>query len=234
MDFGAMFRVLWRRWRITVPVLLLAVITVIGLYMKLPVSYQSQAEIGLIGPPSLGAEPGSGNNPFLDLSILDPWANVLSSNLTSGQSAQELQALGVTATFTAQAPTSAAGPFIDLSLADRSQAVIKQAWPIVIRFAEEHLLQLQKDNATRLPARELIQAMVIAAPSNPQPVLKRKTEAVAGVAVFGLIAMVLLSFSAEARAVRRANELELKVRSRHVSGHQRRIEEDAWKAVRTR
>jgi uncharacterized protein involved in exopolysaccharide biosynthesis len=232
MDFGAMFRVLLRRWRVTAPVLFLGVLVVIGLYVKVPISYQSQAEIALIGSPSTEVTPGSGNNPYLDLGILDPWASILASNLSSDQSAQELQSLGVTDSFTAQVPASAAGPFVDLSLEDHSQTAISQSWPTVVRFAEEHLLQLQKDSTVKIPARGLIQATVIAAPSTPKPVLKRKLELVAGAAVLSLIAMLVLSFIAEAKAVRRASEAELNNRSRHVSRQPQRTE-DTWRAVRT-
>lgn len=233
MDFGAMFRVLQRRWRISAPVLFLGILVAIGLYVKLPISYQSQAEIALIGSPSTEVTPGSGNNPYLDLAILDPWANILASNLSSDQSAQELQSRGVTDSFTAQVPPSAAGPFIDLSLEGQSQTTISRSWPTVIQFAEEQLLQIQKDSTVKIPPRGLIRTTVIAAPSTPQPVLKRKIELVAGVAILGLIAMVVLSFIAEARAVKRASEVELKSKRRHVSGQLRQLEEDDWKAVRT-
>jgi uncharacterized protein involved in exopolysaccharide biosynthesis len=234
MDFGAMFRVLLRRWRISVPVLVLAVIAVTGLYAKLPTSYQSQVEITLIGSPLLGVGTGSSNNPYLNLATLDPWASVLASNLSSDQSAQELQALGVTGTFSAQVPASAAGPFVDLSLTDRSQAAISSSWSTVIQFVDQHLLQLQKDSVTKIPRQDLIQATVIAAPSRPEPVLKRKLEAVAGVAVLGLIAMVLLSFATEAKALRRASKLELGYRSRHVASQRRSIDENAREDVRIR
>jgi hypothetical protein len=233
MDFGAMFRVLQRRWRISAPILLLSILVVVGLYVKVPNPYQSQAEIALIGSPSTEALPGSGNNPYLNLGILDPWANILAANLSSDQSAQELQSLGLTASLTAQVPNAAAGPFIDLSLEDPSQETINRSWPTVIQFADEHLLELQKDSTVKIPAQGLIRATVISAPSTPQPVLKRKLELVASAAVLGLIAMVILSFIAEARALKRTSKLGVQNRSRHVSGRPQQVETDNWKAVRT-
>jgi len=237
MDFGAMFGVLRRRWRVSVPVLLLTVFAAAGLYIKWPTTYQSDAEITLIGSPALGAQPGNDNNPYYDIGSLGPLASILASNLSSDQSVQELAALGVTDAYTAQVPAYAAGPFIEIALTGKSPLVMTKSWPIVIRFTEERLMQVQTESTTKVPTKGLIGATVIAPPSNPKPVAKRKVELVAGVAVLGLIATVILSFSAEARAMRRTNDPGMKVRSRH-SGRQRpAVEEEttehAWKIART-
>ena len=50
MDFGEIFRILRRRWRVAVPALLLTVIATVGVYLAWPTTYQSSAEITLLGP----------------------------------------------------------------------------------------------------------------------------------------------------------------------------------------
>ncbi len=203
MDFGEIFRVLRRRWRVSVPALLLTMIAAVGAYLAWPTTYQSTAEITLLGPRSLATQPGNGNNPYLVVGGLGPLSNILVSDLSTQQAAQQLAARGVTETFTPGIPPFAAGPFVTLELEGKDPAAIQRSMPVVISFAEQRLKALQENRSIRTPSVGLVGATVIAQPNAPTPVLKRKEELVAGVAILGIIAVFVLSFSAEARAIRR-------------------------------
>ena len=203
MDFAEIFRVLRRRWRVSLPALLITVLATVGMYRVWPTTYQSSAEITLLGPRSLAAQSGNGNNPFVVVGNLDPMASILASNLSTQQALGQLQALNVTGTFTAAVPAFAAGPFVTLTLAAKERAAIRQSMPVVIGFAEQQLRTLQENNSIRTPAYGLVGATVIAAPSVPSPVLKKKIEMVTAVAILGIVALLILSFGAEARAIRR-------------------------------
>jgi Chain length determinant protein len=222
MDFGEIFRVLRRRWRVAVPVFLLTVIAAAGVYVVWPTTYESDAEITLLGSQSLASQPGNGNNPYLVVGDLGPMAAILASNLSSQQAVAQLQARGVTGTLTAAVPPYAAGPFVSLALDGSNPALIRRSMPVVISFVMQQLKVMQENGSIRTPVKGLIAATVISRPSTPAPVLKRKIELVAGVAVLGLVAMFMLTFSAEARANRRSKSSSLDRSIRLEDSHPRR------------
>ena len=209
MDFGEIFRVIRRHWRVSVTVLVLTVVATAVAYVGWPTKYQSTAELSLIGSSAMAAQPLGGNNPYVVVGDLDPLANILASDLSSDQAGQQLQALGMTNGFTATVPTFAAGPFVSLTVTGRDSSSIRDSMPLVINYAMKRLQQLQETGSVRTPSPGLIRAVVIAPASSPQPVLKTKIELVAGVAIVGLVLLLLLSFAAEGRALRRARSQEM-------------------------
>jgi len=208
MDFAEAFRVIWRRWRIAVPVLVLTVVAVAVVAAAWPTTYQSTAQLSLIANPYMADQPGNGNNPFVAVSGLDALAGILAEDLSSDQAAQQLEELGMTNGFTAAVPTFAAGPFVSLSVSGPSSSVVRDSMPIVIRFAQQRLRQLQESGNTGTP-NALIQAIVISPASSPRPLRKPKIELMAGLAIAGLVLLLLLSFGAEGRALRRDGNREM-------------------------
>jgi capsular polysaccharide biosynthesis protein len=207
MDFAEAFRVIWRRWRIAVPVLALTVIAIAVVYVGWPTKYQSTAQISLIANGVMADQPVNGNNPYVAVSNLGPLAAILVGDLSSDQSAQQLKELGMTNGFTAAVPAFAAGPFVSLTVTGPSASSVRDSMPIVISFAQQRLRQLQESDS--VPTAALIQAVVISPASSPQPVRKRKIELVAGVAIAGLVLLLLLSFGAEGKVLRQAESPEM-------------------------
>ena len=205
MQFGEIFRVLLRRWRVSVPALVLTIAVSVGIYVKLPPSYQSSAVLTLVASKNLATYPGNGNNPYLALGGLGPMTGILITELSSPQAIQQLAKLGVTDTFTAAQPVYDPGPFLSVSLTGKNPTEILHSMPIVIKFAQQQLYAMQQSPSAQVPvpANGQIKAVVIASPSSPTPILKKKRELVAGVAIVGLILLFLLSFGAEAIARRR-------------------------------
>ena len=216
MDFGEVYRVIRRRWKIAVSVLVLTVIAVVVVYAGWPSKYQSTAELSLIGSSAMAAQPPNGNNPYVVVGGLEPLANILASDLSSGQAGQQLQALGMTNGFTASVPAFAAGPFVSLTVTGHNSGSVRDSMPVVINFAEKRLQQLQQTGSVRTPSAGLIGAVVIAPASSPQPVLKTKIELVAGVAIAGLVLLLLLSFAAEGRALHQVQRREMLSDSRAI------------------
>lgn len=208
MDFAEAFRVIWRHWRVTVPVLVLTVIAVAVAYVGYPTKYQSTAELTLIGSNAMAAQQGNGDNPYVVVAGLDPVASILASDLSSDQATQQLKARGMTNGFTAIVPAFAAGPFVALTVTGHSSSTVQASMPIVINYAQQRLMQLQNEGSVRIPPTGLIRAVVIAPASSPQSVLKTKIELLAGVAIAGLVLVFLLGFSAEGRARRRDKSRE--------------------------
>lgn len=208
MDFGEMLRVLRRRWIISVVGLLLTVFAAVALWVERPITYQSSAEISLLGSPSGANLPGNGGNPWLAIGNLDGLANVLAQDLTSPLATQQLQAQGVTYPYTAQVPAYAAGPFVQITVTGPNQVALLQDLPIIIRYSHEQLIQMQENLPTPTPKAGIVGTSVISPPSAPTPILKKKIELSAGAAIAGLVATLLLSFGVDARARRRDKALE--------------------------
>lgn len=218
MDFREIFRVLWRRWPISVTALLLTVVATAATYAKWPATYQSNASITLISSKVLTNQPDNGNNPYLGVGSLSPMASILASSLSSSQTGQQLRALGVKDSFSAEVPAYAAGPFLTISLTGTNPRTIERSMPIVIDFAQHRLKSLQETGLVRTPEDALIRSVVIAAPSAPDEIKKQKIQAVAFVAIIGLLMVFLLSFSAEAIAQRRASSSRPQLDEKAITG----------------
>jgi len=216
MDFGEIFRVILKRWRVAVPVLVLTVIAVVIVYVGWPTKYQSTAELSLIGSSAMASQPGNGDNPYVVVAGLDPVASILASDLSSAEAGRQLAALGMTSGFTAIVPAFAAGPFVSLTVTGHDSSAVRSSMPIVINYAQLRLLQLQETGAAQTPTAGLIRTVVIAPASSPAPVLKTKIELMAGMAIAGLVLLLLLSFGAEGRALRQARSREMSDDSRLI------------------
>lgn len=192
MDFGEMLRVLRRRWIVAVVGALLTVSATLGAYKAWPSKYQSSAEITLIGSKSMANAAGNGGNPYLAVANLDPVASILAGNVASDQAVKQLRALGVTYAYTAVVPQFAAGPFVQITVIGKVPALVTQQLPIVIRFTEQRLTQLQQETAIPTPPRATLTTQVIVPPSTPSKVLKTKLEVVAGVFVLFLVGTLIV------------------------------------------
>jgi hypothetical protein len=203
MDFGEIFRVLLMRWRVSVPTLLLTLAATATMWHTFPVTYQSEAQLTLLGSQSLSDASGGGHNPFLAVGTLGPMADILATTASSQQAAHQLKRVGLTDAYTVEVPPNAAGPFIALSVTGKSRETVEQSMSILVRFVEQQLAQLQRNASTNIAKKNLIGSLVIAAPSTPGPITKSKLEAAVSVAIAGMLLMLLGSFGAEGRARRR-------------------------------
>ena len=167
MDFGEMLRVLRRRWIVATVGIVLTLIATLGAYKGWPNKYQSSAEITLIGSKSMANQAGNGGNPYVAVGNLDPVASILAGNVSSDQAVQQLRAQGVTYAFTAEVPTFAAGPFIQITVIGKEPAEVTQQLPIVMRYVEQRMTQLQQETAIPTPPNSVITTQVIVPPSTP-------------------------------------------------------------------
>jgi hypothetical protein len=205
MSFGEMWHVLLRRWFIAVPALLLTVVATAGAYTVWPTKYQSELQLTLLSSKSVATQQGDGGNPYMAFSSeLDAVVDLLARNLSSNQAVNQLQAMGVAYPYTAGIATNAQGPFLAIDVTGKSPAKILSSMPIITRFAQSRLASMQ--NSSAAPKNSLIQLIPIAPPSTPAPVLKTKIEAVAGVAVIGLVCSFLLCFLIDNILVKRRQD----------------------------
>lgn len=196
MDVGEFFALLRRRWAVVVPMLALTAIAVAGAWAKIPTQYQSQVQLTMLNAPKVTGEPGNDGNPYLAFdTTLGVDVDFLARNITSGASAQQLAALGMTDQYSAALANDALGPFMQLSVTGKNQQQVTQAMQVLVGFTEQHWRALQK--AQFAPANSIIGMAEIAPPSAPSPVLKRKIEATAGVLIGGLVLTALVGVVAD-------------------------------------
>jgi hypothetical protein len=196
MNFGEIFHVMRRRWYVAIPALLLTLVATAGMYVGWPTTYKSEVQLSLLASRSVAQAQGDAGNPYLAFTPgLDSVVDILARNLSSDQSAAQLQALGVTYPYTAGIAANAQGPFLAIDVTGKNRAGITQSMPILVAFAQRRLAEMQ--NASSAPKDTLVQAVLIAPPSAPTPVTKTKIELVAAVAVLGLVCSFLLCFIAE-------------------------------------
>jgi hypothetical protein len=191
MDVGELLALLRRRWAVLVPMLAVTVIAVAGAFAKIPTQYESQVQLTMLNAQKVTNQPGNDGNPFLAFdSTLGVDVDFLARNVTSGSSAQQLAALGVTETYSAAIADNALGPFMQLSVTGPDEHHVTLSLRTLVNFTEQRWLSLQK--ASDAPANSIIGMDEIAPPSAPSPVYKRKIEAVAGVAAIGIVLSILI------------------------------------------
>ncbi len=165
MDFGEMLRVLRRRWIVATVGVLLTLVATLGAYKAWPNEYQTTAQITLVGSKSMADAVGNGGNPYLSVADLDPVASILAGNVASDQAVQQLHALGVTDAYTVVVPQFAAGPFLQITVTGKSAAEVTQQLPIVMRFTDQRMTQLQQETAIPTPPNAIITTQTIVPPS---------------------------------------------------------------------
>lgn len=208
MDVSGLFALLRRRWRVLIPMLALTAIALAGAWIKIPTQYSSQVQLTMINAPKVTNEPGNDGNPFLAFdSTLGIDVDFLARNITSSASGQQLAALGVTEQYTAGIAVGALGPFMQLSVTGSNKQHVMQSLNTVVEFTERRWTLLQR--ASSAPTNSIIGMSEIAPPSPPSPVHKRKIEAVAGVAIVGLILSILVTVLADSIIRRRSNRRRL-------------------------
>ena len=191
MDFGEMLRVLRRRWIVATVGIVLTLVATLGAYKAWPNKYQSSAELTLIGSKSMANQAGNGGNPYVAVGNLDPVASILAGNVSSDQAVKQLRAEGVTYTYTAEVPQFAAGPFVQVTVIGKEPAEVTQQLPIVMRYVEQRMNELQQETAIPTPPNSVITTQVIVPPSTPSKVLKTKLEVVAGTFVIFFVGTLI-------------------------------------------
>jgi len=215
MDFGEILRVVRKRWYITAPGTLLAVVLTIVAYLVVPTQYQSMSTLSLINSVRPVTAPGNGN-PFLTFeSSLTATADFLARSLMSEDTARELKGMGVTEEYTAGLADNAMGPFIALTVTGTDKGHVFRSTQTLTEYAKKKLRTMQEQSGA--PESSMIHAATIIPPQPPQPVIKKKIEVVAAVAGGLLVLTFVITFLLESftrsrrRLVRLPDGTELKL-----------------------
>ena len=184
MDVGGIGWTLGRAGRRWVIAALVVILASAATWVLVPTQYQSQVQLAMTAPTT--------GNPYLTFNTsLTSDVDLLTRNLTSQASGQQLQALGLDGTsYTAVIPVNALGPFFQLTVSGSNQAQVTRSMQVLIKFAEQRWRSLQL--ASSAPADSVIGLSLIAPASTPTATLKRKLEEVIGVAVVVIVLTLLI------------------------------------------
>jgi hypothetical protein len=205
MDVGEFLQLMVRRWKVTVPALLVTAILTVAAFKGVHSQYESQVQMTMLNAPKITSQQGNYGNPYLafdDALLVD--TDLLTRYMASDSAAQQLQALGMTDQYTATIANNALGPFTQLTVTGTDKSHILQSMQTLIRFTRQRWLALQQASAA--PPGSIVQLSLIAPPSSPLPVMKKKIEIVAGVAILGIIFSILLAVMVDSLLRRRRGD----------------------------
>jgi hypothetical protein len=205
MDLNEAVRVFRRQWYVTVPLLVLAMAATFGTYHAVSTKYQATTTFSLLASDQTvrgtTAVPGT-NNAFMSFdSSLNDMADFLVRRVDAPDSAQQLQALGVTEAYSAALAANAEGPFITLTVTGSNAAHVSGSVSTLLKFSEQELAQIQTQASVDPSA--MIGSVVIVPAGPPSPQLKSKIQAVIGVGVCGFVFALLATFAADSLAAPR-------------------------------
>ncbi|MER7278216.1 Wzz/FepE/Etk N-terminal domain-containing protein [Dactylosporangium sp. NPDC000244] len=191
MDLGEILRVLRKRWRIVVPMFIVAIGLGVTASVVVPNTYESFTTVSLLSSPMATTVATKGNdNPFMtfDASLIAT-ADFLGRSLQSTDAVEELKSRGVTEKYAVSLADGAQGPFLTFTVTGDNKAHTLQSTKAVAVFAQERLTQIQQANGVK--TQDQIRMTEIVPPQTPTTKLKKKIEVVLG-AVGGMVALTLL------------------------------------------
>ncbi|MFJ3905520.1 chain length determinant protein [Streptomyces sp. NPDC090025] len=195
MDLAEIFRVMCRRWYVLLPGLLLTAGLVVGAWLLVPVSYESQSTVAMLNSRKGAAADG---NPFLSMEpSLTGMADSLARNINSDAAKAELKTRGLDETYEAKIADNAQGPLLWLTVKGEDSAEVLKGNKTLMAFTAERLKDLQADQSVAPEA--MIRITTIVPPQDPQAQLKSKIQYLVMAAGLGLVLSLVATFFAEAR-----------------------------------
>ncbi|MCX2183849.1 O-antigen ligase family protein [Streptomyces sp. SKN60] len=208
MSIAEIFRVLGRRWYVTVPMVLLSLLAGGYLYTTVPVTYESQSQLALLNSSRVARPaPSYGNTLAYASGSLIGTADVLIRALQSAETVQELRGHGITDEYAVDFAAQAEGPLLTLTVKGDDRDRVLAETRRLTDYAAEQLQQLQEQ--ARVPDGYYVESARIVPAQKPVSQPKSRYQKVAAVVVFGVAGGFVLAFVVEicSAARRRARGL---------------------------
>lgn len=208
MDFWGTVLVVFRRWYITFPAFLLALAVSYGVYLRIPVMYESGAVLVLTVPTTGGSVPvdpqypNPRTNPLLNYDgALNVTASILLQVLSAPETASELGAPpGGTTTYSvnngsANPELLASGPFVIINAKSQSAQTAQSL--VVNLVARAKVEMVERQLLLNAPPTTFVQVTEMVAPTAPQEQRGGKSRSAAAVLAIGLFVSLTAGFAAE-------------------------------------
>lgn len=199
MDLVEVIRVIRTRWYVMVPLLVIALAATVGVDRSIATKYQATSSLSLLASQSAttgtAALPGT-RNPFLNYnSSLNDTADFLVRRLSSNDAGADLQARGVTETYTVALAAAAQGPFITLTVTGTNPQHVLTSMNTLTQYTVQQLEVVQAQASVR--PEDMIRSMQITPPGPPSKQNKTKTQDVLLTGFGGLVIAFLATFMVE-------------------------------------
>jgi hypothetical protein len=234
VDFFSILEALRQHKRVVIPVVLLTLIGVIYVMTSTPTMYQSKADLLLTNPPApptaveIAQDPAlaKANNPYANMGNLTYVADVLTTLVTSPATSQSLENEGVSAGYTVAVDTSGQSsgqtmspPAVDITgVGSTPQAAIQSA-KLVTAAVSSALYKLQESQ--HVESEFMITTVQYVAPSTASKASSGKIKTAAGIAVGGLLVLLLAVSAAQALAQRKRGRQRQEEEADRQSGGRR-------------
>jgi hypothetical protein len=194
MDPLAVLRTVWRQRWFALPAVLIAIGAAVFVYVDGPRSYDSSQSFALANPQvptekEIDADPSllelNSDNPYLRSSDPNLVANVVITRLNSQETAERLEAAGLSTDYTVNSGALGGGLVVSISAAGDTPGESLQAVKKLGDLLTTYLYEVQTVNGA--DDRFLFTAIVVSAPSEPTEQLSSRLRTVVIVAIAGLV-----------------------------------------------
>ncbi|KAA9135530.1 chain-length determining protein [Microbacterium caowuchunii] len=194
MDSVAVFRTIWRQKWFALPAVVLAVAAAVFVYLEGPRTYDSTQSFALANPrvpteKEIDADPSllelNSDNPYLRSSDPNLVANVVITRLNSKETADRLEALGLSSDYVVNSGALGGGLVVSISASGDTPRESLSAVTELGTLMDTYLYELQTVNGA--DERYLFTAIMVAAPSQPTEQLSSRLRTVVVVGIAGLI-----------------------------------------------
>ena len=177
-----------RRWYLTLAGLLGTIGLCALAAILVPAKYTATADILLV-PPAVTTGPAANPNPYLSLGGLQPFADVVASNMNDGTSLATLRSAGLTSTYTVVPDANTNGPLLIVTTMGATPAATLKDLNAVLALAPVRVNQLQ--TARSIASSTLISVETVANVTKATPNRKTQLRAVIVAGAVGIVVSAL-------------------------------------------
>jgi capsular polysaccharide biosynthesis protein len=200
MDLLDSFRILVRRWWLTVPLLVITLGGVVAGAAIFPWTYKSEATVVLLSSRLQAKQ--TGGNPWLAFdSSLTVTAEVVGREIMDGRTVDALRKQGNTAQYKVGLAADSTGPVLVVEVEGPEPQVTQNTLNAVLRLIPARLDDIQNQGSVAPQAR--IKPATVSASPQPTRVVKDKIRTLLMMLFAGLVVTIGVPLFAESLAVRR-------------------------------
>jgi hypothetical protein len=197
MNVTGTLQILLKRWMLTLPLLVLALVGAGVLAMR-PGPYQTESQVVLI--PSQTIAKANGNNPFLAFeNSISLAADLLRRELIDPATAQALAAQGYTSSYDVSDDPNTSGPVLDITVSGRDKASVQHTLYGVTAEAGTKLAAMQ----TGLGSKNQITSLTVYLDATPTTLTTKKARTPLIVFGLGLVLTLAIPQAVDAAIGRR-------------------------------
>jgi hypothetical protein len=192
VSFPDSLRLLARRWLLVLTVLVLTYVAATAAWIKLPASYQAEAEVLFLAPTQQATDVAGGNPWLVFDNSYGITADVVRREMLSQQTGSQLRAAGSASDYAITFVPDTSGPLLDITVTGAEADDVMTSLDKLLELLPSTLQDLQRTQGA--PADTWIRSLVVTRSDTADLVLKGKIREVGAIAVLGLVLAFSLPF----------------------------------------